>query len=70
MPRQTSMQTIEKKISKMKSELSVAKTKYEKVAQELLRLQKQKEQMEALSIYEAFKKSGKSYRELMVFLGK
>ena len=69
MPRQTSIQTIEKKILKAKSELLAVKKKYDKVSDELSLLQKQREQMEANTIYEAFKKSKKSYRELMVFLG-
>ena len=56
MPRQTSIQTIEKKILKAKSELLAMKKKYDKVSDELSLLQKQREQMEVNTIYDAFKK--------------
>lgn len=68
MPRTKSMKSLEKKISKVSIELEKSKNRYNQLCRELLELQKEREDLEAKSIYAAFKKSRKSLRELMTFL--
>ena len=70
MPRPKSMKTIDAKISAMKSELERVKARYNQVSRDLLKPQKEKEALEAEELYSAFKKSRKTYRELMTFLGR
>ncbi len=70
MPRQKSMKTLNTKIQKTKSEMEQSKSRYNQLCKELLKLQKEQELLEAKEIYAAFKKSRKTLRELMTFLGR
>lgn len=70
MPRQKSMKTLNMKIQKTKSEMEHSKSRYNQLCKELLELQKEQELLEAKEIYAAFKKSRKTLRELMTFLGR
>ena len=69
MSRKRTITSIESEISKVKVDLEKTQNKYDKLAERLLVLQKQRYEYEAEQIMNAFGKSGKSYRELMTFLG-
>ena len=69
MARQKSLSKIEEEIKQVKNELNKAQERYDKLAEKLKGLQQQKYEFEAAQIMEAYSKSGKSYRELMTFLG-
>ena len=65
-----------KSIEKIETEIKETKTKYlkarkrcEDLENRLIALQKEKEKREGEMILKALKKSGKSYRQLMAFLG-
>ncbi len=61
--------SIDAEILKVKDGISKAKARYDSLAEELQRLEKQKRAMQAEKIMDAFEKSGKTYGELMTFLG-
>lgn len=67
MARCKSLKTIQAQIEKTQQGMVKAKTRYEKLADELKTLTEQYEQMQALMIAEAFKKSGKTFDQRMVF---
>ncbi len=69
MARTKALSTIEAEIAKTEEELSKAKRKYDTLGEKLLSLQKQKQDYEAKQIIEAFRRSNRSLRELMTFLG-
>ena len=50
------------------SEIKDLKTRYAVLCKELTKLQREREKLEARTLYEAFKKSPKSFREVMTFL--
>ena len=68
MARMSSMTSIETKISKIESELAKLKERQDTLTNELLKLQKQKQEYETKQIMDAFKRSGKSFDELITFL--
>ena len=68
MARTRSISSIDIQISKLESELSKIQEKYDTLTAEILELQKQRQEIEAKQIMEAFKRSGKSIQELMIFL--
>lgn len=68
MPRMRSIHSIEAEIQQVENELNKLRTKQESLEEKLLELQKAKQEIEAKKIMDAFKKSGKSMHELMVFL--
>ena len=68
MARTRSISSIDAEISKLEDELSKVKEKYDALAARILELQKQKQDIEARQVMEAFKRSGKSMQELMNFL--
>ena len=70
MAKQKSMKSLDMKISITKSKLECTKEKCNKLSKELLNLQKEKEDLEARQIFNAFKQSRKTLRELMIFLDK
>lgn len=70
MARCKSLKTIQAQIEKTQQGMVEAKTRYEKLADELKTLTEQYEQMQALMIAEALKKSGKTFDQLMVFLSR
>ena len=69
MARQKSIASIDAEISKCKTELNKAQKKYDKLSDELQTLQKQRRDQEARLILDAYGKSGKSFNEIMIFLG-
>ncbi len=69
MARTKSLTTIEKEIAKIESELTKLQKKQDVLAEKLLALQKEKQDYEAKQIIDAYKRSGKSLHEMMVFLG-
>ena len=68
MARTRSISSIDAEISKLEDELSKVQEKYDALAARILELQKQKQDIEARQVMEAFKRSGKSMQELMNFL--
>ena len=68
MARTRSISSIDAEISKLEDELSKVQEKYDALAARILELQKQKQDIEARQVMEAFTRSGKSMQELMNFL--
>jgi septal ring factor EnvC (AmiA/AmiB activator) len=69
MARTKSITTIENEIAKIQSELTKIRKKEDALADRLLVLQKEKQDYEAKQIIDAYKRSGKTLHEMMVFLG-
>ena len=65
MPRRKSIASIDAKISDLQKKAAAAKERYER----LCRVQHERELAMGQEILSAMKKSGKSYREIMTFLG-
>ena len=70
MPRRKSLETIDALMKQKRSAIEQLKAKQEKLCGELRELQQERDAIQATEILSAFKKSRRSYRELMVFLGK
>ena len=68
MARQKSLESYDRDIRKVKSQLTKAKNRYDALADLLTQLQEKKTQQEAKRIMEAFHKSHRSLQELMIFL--
>ena len=68
MARTRSIDSIDAEIQQIESELEKLRTKQESLEDKLLELQKAKQEIEAKQIMDAFRKSGKSMHELLVFL--
>lgn len=68
MARLKTTSSIDVRIAKLEDELVKAKAKYDTLAAELLKLQKEREDIFLHSFLTAFKKSGKSEEELMKFV--
>ena len=68
MARTRSIESIDAEIRQVENELTKLRTKQESLEDKLLELQKAKQEIEAKQIMDAFRKSGKSMHELMVFL--
>ena len=68
MARTRSISSIETEIAKVDAELKKAQEKVDALTEQLLSLQKLKQDYEAKQVMEAFRKSGKSLQELMTFL--
>ena len=60
---------IDEEIRKVKSEIVKLEEKQHCCTARILRLQREKDAIEAQQILKAFRKSGKSYSQLMTFLG-
>ncbi|MBQ6150178.1 MAG: DUF4315 family protein [Mogibacterium sp.] len=69
MARMKSITTIDNEIAKTQSELTKTQKKLDALADRLLDLQKEKQDYEARQIIDAYKRSGKTLHEMMVFLG-
>ena len=69
MARMKSISSIEKEISKVEDQLAKAQEKCDELTAKLLKLQQQKQDCEAKIVMNAFRKSGRSMKELMTFLG-
>lgn len=61
------MKALDAKIMKTISEIKDLKTRYAVLCKELTKLQREREKLEARTLYEAFKKSPKSFREVVDF---
>lgn len=70
MARKKSIDTIEQKIEKAKSDVDHAKAKYEATVEELERLMTMKEALRKEQLISAISNSDKSYDEIMAFLEK
>lgn len=68
MARTRSISSIDAEIAKIEEELIKVRKKQESLEDELLKLQKTKQEIETRQVMDAFRKSGKSMRELMIFL--
>lgn len=68
MARQKSISSIEADLAKAKVDLAKAQARVEMLSATVLALQKQKQDYEAKQIMDAYKKSGKTLSELLVFL--
>jgi septal ring factor EnvC (AmiA/AmiB activator) len=69
MARMKSITTIENEIAKTESELTKLQKKQDALADKLLALQKEKQDYEARQIIDAYRRSGKTLHEMMIFLG-
>ena len=68
MARMRSISSIDSEIIKVESTLAKVQTRYDSLAARLIKLQQLKNDYEARQIMNAFRKSGKSFDELMTFL--
>ncbi len=68
MARTRTISSIENEIKKVETELIKVRKRQENLEADLLKLQKAREEIEAKQVMDAFRKSGKSMRELMIFL--
>lgn len=68
MARKRSITSINNEIKKVEEELIKVQKKQEELEARLLNLQNAKQEIETKQVMDAFKKSGKSMHELMVFL--
>ena len=68
MARNRTIASIESEIQKIEEELIKVKNKQDDLESKLSKLQAAKQEIESKQILAAFKKSGKSMRELMIFL--
>ena len=68
MARKKSTESIDSEIAKTKADMSKLQDRYDKLAEKLKTLQKEKRQQEADAIMDAYLKSGKSLDEVMTFL--
>lgn len=69
MARQKTITSIDTAILKTEEELTKVQAKYDKLAMELQKLQKQRRDQEAKMILDAYENSGKSLNEIIIFLG-
>lgn len=69
MARQKTITSIDTAIIKTEEELRKVQAKYDRLASELQKLQKQRRDQEAKMILNAYENSGKSLNEVMIFLG-
>ena len=67
MAKKKTIAAIENEISKVKSDMSKLQNWYDKLAEKLEDLQKQKRRIEADTIMKAYLKSGKNFDEIMTF---
>jgi len=68
MARTRSISSIDAEIHQTQEELAKLRQKQESLEDNLINLQKAKDEIESRQIMEAFRRSGKSLQELMIFL--
>lgn len=68
MPRRKSLASIEKQIEKTKKGMLAAKARYDKLAEQLLELQKEKEHAQGALVVDALARSEKTLEEVLAFL--
>lgn len=69
MPRYKTITSIEAEISETEQKIVKAKARYEQLCKKLADLQKERDLRQGAKIVAALKKSRKTFRELMTFLG-
>ena len=69
MANRRSLASLEKRIELTETKLRAAKARYDKLVDELLNLKREKTARESEKILKAIAKSGKSFEEVMTFLG-
>lgn len=70
MARQKSVASIDAEIERLKKRISAAKKRYECLCDELESLQQRREDILGQEVMRALRRSGRTYDELMTFLGK
>ena len=68
MARMKTISSIEADLAKVEADLSKAQARVDNLTAKLLDLQKQKQEYEARQIMDAYRKSGKTFEEMMTFL--
>ena len=68
MARTRSISSIDTEISKVEKELAKAQERVDALSAKLLKLQKTKQEYEVKQVMDAFRKSGKTLQELLIFL--
>ena len=68
MARMKTISSIETELAKAEADLAKAQERVDKLAANVLSLQKKKQDYEARQIMDAYKTSGKTFDELMTFL--
>ncbi len=68
MARSRSISSINTELEKFEAELTRAQQRVDSISEKILTLQKQKQEYETRQIMEAYRKSRKSFQELMTFL--
>lgn len=66
--RTKTISSIEAELAKVEADLSKAQARVDALTAKLLDLQKQKQEYESRQIMDAYRKSGKTFEELMTFL--
>ena len=66
--RMKSISSIEAEVAKLEAELDKAQKRVEVISAKLLKAQKQRQEYEARQILEAYRKSRRSFQELITFL--
>ncbi len=69
MTKRKTMASIEAEITKLKTQLDNLEKRRERLIAQIALAQKERDQRLAEAIFEAFRKSEKTYRQLMTFLG-
>lgn len=70
MPRSKSLTSVDAKIKKIQLKMIAAQKRYDRLAEELKGLNDERARIEADLIAAAFRKSGKSFSQLMTFLNR
>ena len=70
MGRRRSVKVLDRQIGVLKTRIVKTKARYDKQCQELSKLQAERDALMAEEVISALKRSGKSYQELKIFLGR
>lgn len=70
MPKPKLVKTIDAKIREVQAQMAAAKARYNSLSTQLAELQVEREELIGKEVMTAFRKSGRSYEELMTFLGR
>ena len=68
MPKRKLMSTIDRQIEVTKRKMDNAQKRYDKLANELIELNRERAHLQAETILDAMRKSGKSMDEILIFL--
>lgn len=69
-PKPKLVKTIDAKIREVQARMAAAKARYNSLSTQLAELQVEREELIGKEVMTAFRKSGRSYEELMTFLGR